>query len=209
MIRTICLLATAASLFAADNNLKLTYTKQFPGSRPEYVGITLDPAGAGEYREAVDDESPLKFQLSPAEAAEIFALVDKLDRFKRPLESGLKVANMGKKTFRLEDGAQKTEQVFNYTQDPDGRALYEWFEKITESELDLVNLQRVIRFDRLGLNQAMLQLQSSYDRKRLVGAEQFLPLLDRVAKNETFMHMTRERAASLADAIRAVKPKTE
>jgi hypothetical protein len=208
MIRLACLLAAAASLFAADG-VKLTYTKVFPGSRPEYVGVSMDKSGAGEYREAVDDESPLKFQLSPEETAEIFALVDKLERFKRPLESGLKVANMGKKTFCLEDGGVKTEQVFNYTQDPDARTLHEWFEKITESELNLVNLQRVIRFDRLGLNQAVLQLQASYERKRLVGAQQFLPLLDRVAKNETFMHMTRERAASLADAIRAAKPKTE
>ena len=30
-------------------------------------------------------------------------------------------------------------------------------------------------------------------------------MLDRVAKNETYMHMARERAAGLADAIRAAK----
>jgi hypothetical protein len=50
-----------------------------------------------------------------------------------------------------------------------------------------------------------LLLQVSLERKRLVAPQQLLPLLDRVAKNETFMHMSRERAAGLADAIRASK----
>ena len=47
-----------------------------------------------------------------------------------------------------------------------------------------------------------------YDRKRLVGVERFLPLLDRVAKNDTYLHMARERAAALADVFRNPKPKT-
>ncbi len=41
------------------------------------------------------------------------------------------------------------------------------------------------------------------DQKRLVAPEQFLPLLDRVVKNESFLHMARDRAADLADWIRA------
>jgi len=41
---------------------------------------------------------------------------------------------------------------------------------------------------------------------RLAAREQFLPLLDRVAKNETFMHMARARAAELAEYIRNPKP---
>src|SRR5207245_4671958 len=77
---------------------RLSFSKSFPGSAPAYVAITLEQNGAGEYKEAPDDDSPLKFQLSAAEAVEMFALADKLDRFKRPLESPLKVAQMGMKT---------------------------------------------------------------------------------------------------------------
>jgi hypothetical protein len=201
------LLLCAATLMA--DVPKLTYIKSFPGSVPAYVQITVDNTGKAEYREAVDDDSPLRFQLANAEVKELFGYTEKLDHFKRELESGLKVANMGEKTFRYENGAEKHETKFNFTQDLDGRALHEWFERMTETEYHLIVLQRVVRFDKLGLNNALLQLQSSYDRKRLVAAEQFLPLLDRVAKNETFMHMSRERAASLADAIRAAKPKGE
>ena len=47
----------------------------------------LERDGDGEYKEAPDDEQPLKFQLAEADTDEIFGLAEKLDRFKRPLES--------------------------------------------------------------------------------------------------------------------------
>jgi hypothetical protein len=59
-----------------------------------------------------------------------------------------------------------------------------------------------VKFDRLGVNQALLLVEATFDRKQLVAPEQFLPLLDRVSKNESFMHMSRERAARLAEVFR-------
>jgi hypothetical protein len=47
------------------------------------------------------------------------------------------------------------------------------------------------------------------ERNRVVGGEQFLPLLDRVIKNDSYLNMARERAASIAAVIRAGKPKAE
>ena len=186
----------------AAGSPRIVYTKVFPASRPAYSSVTVDQDGNGEFREAADDENPLKFQLSRAEAAEIFSLAGKLDRFKRPLEAGLKVANMGMKAFRYEDGQEQNEVKFNYTQDPDAAQLYDWFESVVETELHRINLERAIRFDKLGVNAALLQLERSWDRKRLVAPQQFLPLLERVRKNESYLHMARERAAALADAFR-------
>jgi hypothetical protein len=140
--------------------------------------------------------------LSSAEAQQIFSLAEKLDRFQRPIESGLKVANMGLKTFGFEDGAERHEIQFNYSQDADAQALLEWFERITETEGHFVNLDRTVHYDKLGVNDVLLQLQISWDHKRVVAPEQFLPLLDRIAKNESFLHLARERAAGLAEAIR-------
>jgi hypothetical protein len=42
-----------------------------------------------------------------------------------------------------------------------------------------------------------------------VAAGQFLPLLDQVAKSDVYMHMARERAADVAEAIRAAQSKAE
>jgi len=49
-------------------------------------------------------------------------------------------------------------------------------------------------------------LQITYEHKRLVAPEQFLPLLDRIAKNESFLHIARERAAGLGESIRKPPP---
>ena len=112
---------------------------------------------------------------------------------------------MGTKTFRFEDGTAKNEVKFNFSEDPTARLLADWFERITESEQHLINLGISAKYDKLGVMKALLLLESSYDRKRLVNAQQYLPLLDRISKNETYLHQARLRAASLADEIRAAK----
>ena len=67
-----------------------------------------------------------------------------------------------------------------------------------------------MKYDKLGVNQELMNLEITYDQKRLIAPDQFLPLLDRVAKNESYLHMSRERAARLADTFRARKsPKPE
>ena len=57
---------------------------RFPGSVPAYVQVTVEKNGEAEYREAPDDELPLKFKLTEAETAEVFGLAEKLDHFKHP-----------------------------------------------------------------------------------------------------------------------------
>jgi hypothetical protein len=204
MRRLVAVLAlTAAALAAAP---RITYIKSFPRSVPAYVEIRIEQDGRAEYREAADDENPLVFSLTAPERDGVFALADKLDRFTRPIESGLKVAFVGTKTFRWENGAEKHEVQFNYSQDVAAQELWDWFERITECEQRLLTLERAARFDKLGVNQALLQLQSVHDRNRLVAADQFLPVLDRIVKNESYMHMARTRAAGLAEAIRNSKP---
>jgi len=198
----------AALAWAADAP-RIVYSKSFPGSVPAFVEIRLNRTGACEYREAADDDNPLKFTLDEPDAAEIFSLAEKLDRFKRPLESNLKVANMGIKTFRFLDGSTAAEVKFNYSVDLDAQAIANWFERIIESEQHLISLERTARFDKLGVYKVLLGLESSYDRKRLVAHSQFLPMLDRVARNESYVHMARERAAALAEAFRGLKAKPE
>ena len=190
----------AAPAFAAP---RIVYTKSFPGSVPEYVEITIDQTGSVIYKEDPDDSDPEKFKVDASSKDQIFDLAAKLDHFSHPLESGLKVANMGVKTFRWEDGGQTREVKFNYSLDENAKLLHDWFERITETEGLLESLRRVVKHDKLGVNDAVINVQAAWDRRQLVAAWQFLPLLDQVAKGEAFMHMSRERAAALAEAIRA------
>jgi hypothetical protein len=203
-VKLLSLLAIAIPLLAADPTV--TFTKSFPGSVPAYVEINIDKSGAAEYKEDPKDDSPLKFQLQPDEVSAIFGLADRLDRFTRPIESGLKVANMGAKTFRYNPGDGPSHEVkFNYSEDPEAKTLLDWFERIAETERALIDLERAVRFDKLGVQDAILRIEVTRDQKRLVAETQFLPLLDRVVKNESYMHMALERAASLTESIRAPK----
>jgi hypothetical protein len=202
---TLLLLLLAGSLSGGEGP-RIFYSKSFPGSTPPYVEITLDHSGNGVYKEAPDDDLPLKFRLSEAETTEVFGLADKLDHFKTPLESGLKVAFMGTKTFRYENGAEKSEAKFNYSTDVSAQALQDWFERMTESEQLRIELERTAKYDRLGVDKALRMLWSAMDRKRLVGLDQFLPTLDRIANNESYMHTARAKAAELAETIRSNKP---
>jgi hypothetical protein len=195
-------LAAAGPALAGDGP-RLTYSKSFPGSMPAYVQITVDKAGQVEYREALEDDAPLKFKMTETETNEVFGLSEKLGYFKTPVESGLKVAFMGKKIFRYENGTEKHEVEFNYSEDVSAKALWEWFERMTESAQLRVELERTAKYDKLGVVKALTLLGSSLERKRLVGPEQYLPTLDRIIKNESYMHTARVRASEIAEAIRS------
>jgi len=199
------ILLFANVLFAGDGP-RLFYSKSFPGSAPPYFQVTLDQNGDAEYREAPDEDDPLKYRLTEAETHEVFGLAEKLEYFKHPLESPVKVAFMGTKTFRYENGDRKSEVKFNFSEDPAARDLADWFERMGESAQHRIELERTAKYDRLGVLKALLLLESAMDRKRLVGLDQYLPMLDRIAKNENYMHTARARAAEIAEAIRNPKP---
>jgi hypothetical protein len=184
---------------------RIFFSKSFPGSVPACYEVIVESSGEALYREAPDDDQPLRFTLPPADAAAIFGLAGKLQFFSRPLESKLKVANMGMKTLRYEGPQGHGETRFNYSEDADARALVDWFERISETEQHLIALERTARFDRLGINKALLLLETSWDKNRIVAPEQLLPVLDRIARNKSLMHMAQARAASLAERIRARK----
>jgi hypothetical protein len=193
----------SAALYGAGP--RLVFTKSFPGSVPAYVEISVEKNGSTVYKEAPDDNNPITIQLTQADCDAMFALAEKMEHFAHPIEANLKVAFMGKKTFRWDDGsANAGHQVeFNYSLDPNAQALLDWFERIAETERGYIELERTVKYDKLGVQNALLLLQTTRDQKRLIAPEQFLPLLDRVVKNESYLHMARERAAVFANDIRA------
>jgi hypothetical protein len=193
--------------FAGDSG-RIVYTKSFPGSSPAYVAITVERNGDVSYKESVDDD-PEKFQLEPSGTNTMFDLAERLDHFKHPLESGLKVANMGVKTFRWEDEGAASEQKFNYSLDENAKSLHDWFEAITDTERMFAELKRAARHDKLGVHDALIHIEAAWLQRRLTGADQFLPLLDQIAQNEIYLHMARQRAAVIGEGIRASKAKTQ
>jgi hypothetical protein len=197
------LLLAALGIAAAGEGPRITFSKSFPGSAPEFFIITLERTGEASYNESQDPDNAEKLHLEPGATGEMFQMADRLDRFSKPLESGLKVANMGVKTLRWEAGAESSEAKFNYSTNEDTKLLADRFEGIAECARTLLELRRAIRHDRLGVDASVLKIQGLWNDKRLVATADFLPVLDQVASNDIYIHMARERAAQIAEAIRA------
>ena len=193
--------AAAWAQSAAQPPQRVVYTKVFKGSDPDWVSISVDRSGAVSYKETPDDD-PDAFQLEPRFTDRIFDLAGKLDHFKKNIESGLKVANMGSKTFRWENGSDAGQATFNYSTDPSAQTLWTCFESMTESERAYQELKRAVRHDKLGVNDALIKIGELYNDQKLVFTPQFMPLFEKVASDDSYVHIAREKAAELADAVR-------
>jgi hypothetical protein len=200
-VKTLLLLVLAFSA----NAQRIVYTKVFPGSNPAYAKITITQAGELTYQEAANEPEPDKVQLDAATTSTIFDLASKLQHFKTKLESGLKVAKTGDKTYRWEEGGSATETKYNHSNDENARALQEWFEHISETQRLLADLERTYKYDRLGVNEIVVRLDTAWQQKHVVAPAQFIPILDRIAKNESLLNMARDRAADLSEAFKATR----
>jgi hypothetical protein len=185
---------------------KVVFIKEFPRSLPDYYSVSVTEKGEAVYSTAADDPQPLRFRLSEATTREIFQLVDRLNRFQGvELETRKKVAAMGKKTLRYEAGGKRNEAGFNYSENPDAMALAGLFEKISATEQLLLNLERVSRFEKLGIMKELLQMETAMNKKELVEPSQFVPLLEEIAGNQSYLHMAQERARYLLQRIKNEK----
>ena len=198
-------LALAASAFAPLNAAAqegIFFSRDFPGSGPPYFEVEVRRDGAALYREKPDEEDPVEFTLTPAEVTMVFGLVEKLDYFRREVASDRKVAFTGDKRLRyVSSSGEVTETKFVFTEDKDALTLATWFLRAGESERHRIELERVFRFDHLGVNKALLRFQTSLDKDRIVAAHQFLPILKKIAARKKLVHMARARAAALVDRI--------
>jgi hypothetical protein len=191
---------------AAGTDATITFRKVFKTSFPEFVEIKVKGSGSGTYdiRQLDDDPSPQPFEISTALAQKIFDLAGKLHDFQGvDLEVHRRLANLGEKTFRYEKGGENHETTFNYTLDTTAAELLGVFEGLSRQEADLSDLQRTMRYDRLGVNDIVMQIEADYDNKQLPEPERFVTLLDQLAGDAKFIDIARDRARTLAGRIRS------
>lgn len=194
---------SASSAAAAPT---ITFRKVFKSSYPEFVEIRVNASGSGTYdiRALDDSPSPQPLDLGAALAQKIFALAAQLHDFQGvDLEIHHRIANLGEKTFLYENGGEKHETSFNYTLNDPATQLLNIFEDLARQEMDLSDLQRTMRYDRLGVNDVLMRIDDDYSHKLLPTPDTFLHFLDQLSSDDQFIGMARQRAASLATKIRA------
>jgi sulfur transfer protein SufE len=189
---------------AATVPAKLTYSRLFKGSTPEYLRLTVDSKGSGTFEGHKLDEaqSPRPFQLSAATTQRIFALARQLDDFHSlDLESHKKVANLGQKTFTYQQGEDVNRVVFNYTENRVARELVDIFEAVGTVEEHIVALEFEMKYDPLGLTEELSQIQSELNKKSLADPEILLPTLEKIARSSRFLHLAQVRAQQIIERI--------
>lgn len=183
----------------------ITYRRVFKGSSPEFIEVKIgdDGKAAFDIRQLEDDPDPEPFEVAPAVKSKIFELAGELHHFAvQNLDIQKKIANLGQKTFRYENGAEVHETSFNYTLNPAATQLMQIFEGLARQQQDLVLLQRRAKYDRLGVNDALLQFESDLEHRLLPEPERLLPVLDQIAADSHFVDIARTRARALAERIR-------
>ena len=197
-----------ASVFpqAASVPAKLTYSRIFKGSTPEFLLITVDSKGLGTFEGHKLDEaqSPRPLQLSAGTTERIFALAGELHNFQSvDLESHKKVANLGQKTFAYQQGDDVNRVVFNYTENRVARELVDIFEKVSAVEEHISALENEMKYDPLGLSQELLQIQIELNNKSLADAKLLLPTLEKIAHHSRFLHLAQVRAQQIIERIQS------
>ena len=79
------------------------------------------------------------------------------------------------------------------------------FEGLARQQDHLIKLQRRMRYDRLGVNEALLQFESDLNHKVLPEPERLLPTLEQIANDPRFVEIARHRARALAERLRSAR----
>ena len=190
----------------APSEPSVIYTKECPGSQPPYISIALKKSGDALYRTA-PEEKAAEFHVSDSSTQEIFSLAEKLNFFRGiQLESGRKVAQMGKKTFAYDTGGERAELSFNHTENLDGAALQSLFERLSATMQHRDRLEYLVRFDKLGIVKELLQLEMDLDDGRLLEAALLAPDLEKIRANKSLVNVAHERAAGILAKLQGAKP---
>lgn len=198
----------AGAMFSAPpaSGSRLTFRRVFKGSSPEFIEINVredSDVAAYEIRQLDEDAGASPFQVSAGLRAKMFDLAAQLKHFQgQDLDVHRRIANLGEKTFRWESGSEVHETKFNYTLNPAAAQLLQIFEGLARQQEHADLITRRMRYDRLGINDALLQFESDLNRSLLPEPQRLLPMLEQIADDSKFVDIARQRARSLAERIR-------
>lgn len=206
MLLMVASLSVCSTAFAAPSGNWFTYRRVFKSSVPEFIEIRIQEnsnVSTYEIRQLDEDPGASAFDVGPALRSKIFQLVSELHYFKGlDLDVHRKIANLGEKTFRWDAGSESSEVKFNYTLNTSATQLLQICEGLARQQELIELLQRRIKYDRLGVNDALLQFENDLNKGVLPEPEHVLPLLEQIANDSRFVEIARQRSRALAERLR-------
>jgi hypothetical protein len=138
------------------------------------------------------------FNLSPATRTRIFELAKQADYFNRSFDyTKNKVAFTGKKTLSYSDKTRNGSTTFNWSENKPITELAGIFQGISATLEAEPRLRRLRRFDKLGLNAELAQLEQLANSGFLAEIGLIGDCLREIANDSAVMGMARKRAEHL------------
>jgi hypothetical protein len=198
--------ASVEAASPAPAHAKLSYRRIFKSSSPEFIEIIVhddSDAATFEIRQLDEDPGAAAFEVSAPLREKMFELAAQLKNFQgQDLDVHRRIANLGEKSFRWEKGTETHETKFNYTLNSAANQLMQIFEGLARQQELVTLLERRMKYDRLGINDALLQFETDLNHKLLPEPQRALPTLDQIASDSRFVEIGRQRARALAERIR-------
>ncbi len=190
----------------------MTFEYTFLGATPPHYSFAVEAGGRAAYRS--DDTPPLTtgeqtgvpylvmFVISRPNADRMFELAKALNFLRGDYEyHGGRIANMGAKTLTFKNGEIENSTTYNYTQNPILQQLTTLFQGIENTLEYGRRLQRLYRYDKLGLDAELKTMEEDAKRNYLAELHLDEPILKQIARDPSVMNISRRRAESILTKI--------
>lgn len=203
---------------APDDELPtVTFTQAFPRSEPAYLSLRIDSAGHAAYesrREEGEPDQPelgepyrVQFVISQATTRRIFALAESLRYFEGDWDfKKHRIADTGRKTLLYSDSTRNHQTTYNWSENRAVQELTDIFQGISSTQEAAYELNRLRRYDRLGLNRQLERMEDLAKNGWLRELQVIAPLLEKLANDREIMHIARQRAQRLLQAAATTAP---
>ena len=195
----------------------VTFTQAFPGAEPAYFSLRIDSAGHAAYESRREEGQPglpelgepmrIEFEVSQATVSRIFELARSLDYFQGDWDfKKHRIADTGRKTLVYSDSTRNHQTTYNWSENRAIQELTNIFQGISNTQEAAHELDRLRRYDRLGLNQQLAHMEEMAKGGWLRELQVIAPLLEKLAGDPEIMHIARQRAQRLLQVAASQAP---
>ncbi len=195
----------------------VTFTQAFPRAEPAYLSLRIDSAGHASYesrREEGEPDQPelgepyrIQFVISQATTRRIFALAESLRYFQGDWDfKKHRIADTGRKTLLYSDSTRSHQTTYNWSENRAVQELTDIFQGISNTQEAAWELNRLRRYDKLGLNHQLERMEDLAKNGWLRELQVIAPLLEKLANDREIMHIARQRAQRLLQVAAGPAP---
>lgn len=210
LLTMLLILATAAAQspklepgIVAPTIPTVTFARDWADAHPQYYSIAVDSEGRAVYT-AVDDKKAtgepyiLRFTISRPARERIFADAQTLHYFQGQFDfTRHKIAFTGSKTLTYVDPKRHFQTTYNWSQNAGLMSLTQLFLGIANTLEGGRRLEYLRRFDRLGLNDELKEMEMEANDHYLAEVHVIEPVLHQIADDPGVMDLARQRAQRL------------